>query len=175
MAEYPQHRVHWHRLSDGRMVVIRPVRPDDLARMREFLGQLSVENRYRRFQKWTGPPSDRLARYLVEVDYGLAVAFVCTPDGGEEAPIVGDARFGENPDGESCEFGVMIADDWHNSGIAGLLMDDLIRTARARGLKRMEGLVLATNAAMRRFARGLGFTVSAIPGDSTTVSIVKNL
>jgi hypothetical protein len=39
----------------------------------------------------------------------------------------------------------------------------------------MEGLVLATNSAMLRFARGLGFTVTPIPEDRTTIHVVKNL
>lgn len=48
-------------------------------------------------------------------------------------------------------------------------------TGRRRGLKRMEGLVLATNSAMLRFARGLGFEVVAVPEDRATVRIVKAL
>ena len=64
---------------------------------------------------------------------------------------------------------------WRNSGIAGLLMEALIRSARTRGLKRMESSVLRTNTAMLRFARGLGFEVRTIEGDLTAVSIVKPL
>jgi acetyltransferase len=69
----------------------------------------------------------------------------------------------------------MIADDWRKSGIAGLLMDALIRAARARGVKRMEGLVLRTNGAMLRFARALGFHTEAMPDDATIVLVVKDL
>ena len=175
MAAYPAHLVHSHCLSDGRTVNIRPIRRDDLARARAFLAGLSRENRYRRFQKWIGVPSDKLAHYLADVDYDRHMAFVCTSGPGEDAPIVGDVRYNVNADGESCEFGVMIADAWHNTGIAGLLMDDLIAAARRRGLRRMEGLVLTANPGMLHFARGLGFTVSAIPEDLTTMHVVKEL
>lgn len=65
----------------------------------------------------------------------------------------------------SCEFGVMIADGWRRSGIAGLLMETLMRTARERGPKTMEGLVLRSNPTMLRFARGLGFSVHSVPAN----------
>ena len=175
MADYPAHLVHDHRLFDGRTVTIKPVRLDDLQRVREFLSALSGENRYRRFQKWIKVPSEKLANFLVDVDYDRHMAFVCTTGAGADAQIVGDARYIVNADGESCEFGVMVADAWHNTGIAGLLMDDLFTAARRRGLKRMEGLVLTANSTMLHFARGLGFAVSAIPEDRTTMSVVKEL
>jgi len=175
MADYPAHLVHEHRLFDGRTVTLRPVRPDDSARMQAFLAGLSDENLYLRFQKWIGAPSEKLAQYLTDIDLDRHMAFVCVAGAGRDAPIVGDARYNVNPDGASCEFGVMIADDWHSTGIAGLLMDDLISAARSRGLKRMEGLVLATNSAMLRFARGLGFKVETAPEDRTTAYIVKEL
>jgi hypothetical protein len=41
MAEYSGHLARAHRLFDGRTVTIRPVRPDDFARERRFLGELS--------------------------------------------------------------------------------------------------------------------------------------
>lgn len=175
MADYPAHLVHSHRLSDGRTVNVRPIRRDDVQRAREFLAGLSGENRYRRFQKWISVPSDKLAHYLSDIDYDQHMAFVCTAGSGEDAPIVGDVRYNVNADDESCEFGVMISDAWHNTGIAGLLMDDLIEAARRRGLKRMEGLVLTANPSMLHFARGLGFTVSGIPEDLTTMRVVKEL
>jgi acetyltransferase len=92
---------------------------------------------------------------------------------GEE--LVGEARYVVNPAGDSCEFGIVIADAWHRSGIAGLLMDALIAAARERGLRRMEGLVLTSNFAMLRFARGLGFETSITPEDPTVTRIVKTL
>jgi hypothetical protein len=47
--------------------------------------------------------------------------------------------------------------------------------ARERGIKSMEGLVLAHNAEMLRFGRVLGFETHAVPEDRTTVRIFKIL
>ena len=55
----------------------------------------------------------------------------------------------------------MIADGWRGAGLASSIMRALIRDARARGLKRMEGHVLAENRSMLDLARRLGFAVGA--------------
>ncbi|MGA8051456.1 MAG: GNAT family N-acetyltransferase [Burkholderiales bacterium] len=176
MAEYPAHLEHEHRLFDGRTVTIRPIRPQDDLLERDFIDSgLSGENRYLRFQKWVAAPSDQLIHFLTDVDYDRHMAFVCTVRHGESEEIVGEARYVTNPDGKSCEFGIMIADAWHKSGIAGLLMDDLIRVARAKGLESVEGIVLRNNATMLKFVRALGFEVHHVPEDPVNARVVKKL
>lgn len=175
MAEYPAHLVREHRLFDGRTVIIRPIRSNDDAHEREFMNELSKESWYLRFHKWVNAPSDKLVHFFTDIDYDRHMAFVCAVPDGVGEKLVGEARYVANPDGKSCDLGIMIADSWHKSGIAGLLMDALITSAREHGLERMEGLVLSRNATMLRFARGLGFDVQSIPEDPATKLIVKKL
>ncbi len=175
MADYPADLVREHRLFDGRTVIVRPIRRDDAGRVREFLTGLSGDSRYMRFQKWVHAPSDKLVHFLTDVDYDRHLALVCVARGGDRDEIVGEARYVANPDGRSCELGIVIADAWHKSGIAGLLMEAVIRAARERGLETMEGLVLARNAEMLRFVRALGFEAFRAPDDRTTVRILKKL
>jgi hypothetical protein len=54
-------------------------------------------------------------------------------------------------------------------------VDAMRAVAAARGLKRMEGIVLASNSVMLRFVRALGFRIEPVPEDRTTVRIVKTL
>ena len=173
MAEYPSHLVHEYRLADGRAVTIRPIRRDDEVRERQFLRGLSWETWYLRFHRFVAAPSDSLVHFFTDIDYDSHMALVCTFQGADGEAVVGEARYVINPDPESCDFGIMIADAWHKSGIAGLLMASLIGAARARGLRRMEGLVLSRNRGMLRFARGLGFEVRPLPDDPATHLIVK--
>ena len=77
--------------------------------------------------------------------------------------------------GSSCEFGILIEDAWRRSGIAGLLMEALIRAARARGFATMEGLVLSDNSAMLRFAHALGFEIEHVTDDLKTLRIILKL
>ena len=57
-------------------------------------------------------------------------------------------RYITNPDGETCEFAIVIADDWQRKGLGRRLMSALIEVARARGLRSMIGHVLAENRGM---------------------------
>ena len=176
MVDYPSRLARERRLLDGRMVLIRPIRADDDLLERAFLTSgVSGESRYLRFHKWVGAPSDKLIHFLTDVDYDRHMAFVCIHGEGDDAEVAGEARYVVNPDGKSCEFGVVIADAWRKSGIAGLLMETLIRVARERGLSSMEGLVLRNNPPMLRFARALGFEVHSVPEDPLTLRIVKAL
>ena len=176
MLDYPHQLVRERTLLDGRKVVIRPIRADDDLLVRDFLRSgVSGEGRYMRFHKWVGAPSDKLIHFLTDIDYDHHMAFVCVHGEGDEAEVCGEARYVVNPDGKSCEFGVVIADAWRKSGIAGLLMEALIRVARERGLTSMEGLVLRNNPTMLRFARALGFEAHSAPEDPLTLRIVKAL
>src|SRR5574340_276104 len=116
-------------LADGRTVTIRPIRTDDETAARRFFAGLSGETRRLRFMNFVRSVSEQLVHTFAHVDYDKHMAFVC--EAGEE--IVGEARYIANADGESCEFSVVIADDWHKSGIAGLLMGSIIRYAKASG------------------------------------------
>jgi RimJ/RimL family protein N-acetyltransferase len=175
MAEYPEHLVRAHRLLDGRTVMVRPIRPEDFAPVREFLNELSGESKYMRFQKWVHAPSDQLIHFLTDVDYDRHMALVCTIRHGDRDEIVGEARYVADSLGQTCELGIAIADAWHKSGVAGILMEALIHSARERGLARMDGLVLSTNAEMLRFVRALGFETEPTPEDRTLVRISKIL
>ena len=166
-----------HRLADGRIVMIRPIAPADEDAARRFLAALSADARYARFQKWITEPTQRLLRFMLEVDQQQHVALVCTyrDDNEESERIVGEGRYVVQDDRETCEFGIVVADEWRKTGVAGLLMLALIDTARARGLRRIIGVVLHGNRAMLKFSRALGFTVEANAGERETVLIIKDL
>jgi acetyltransferase len=77
-------------------------------------------------------------------------------EGGAEREIA-VARYITLPDGESCEYAIVIADAWQGRGLGRLMMSALVDTARSRGLKTMIGWVLAVNAPMLRLCGELGF------------------
>jgi len=174
MGDFATHLDQRRTLADGRRVTIRPVQPGDEAAERRFFGRLSCETRRLRFMKFVGALNEQLVHRFTHVDYHRQMAFVCeaTIDGRNE--LVGEARYAAN-NGRSCEFSVVIADDWHKSGIAGLLMHALMRYARASGFETMEGMVLRDNRTMVRFVRALGFEVTPMPEEPTLVRVVRQL
>jgi acetyltransferase len=93
-------------------------------------------------------------------------------DAADGIDIVAGARYYVQADNERCEFAITVADGWQGVGLASRLMRELIQTARVRGLKQMEGFVLAGNSRMVNLARRLGFTVETDP-DDVMVKIVR--
>jgi len=159
------------RLADGRCVTIRPVRATDAPAERAFYAGLSPRTLRLRFHENAAGVNDALMRFYTEVDQERHLAFVCEAEG----RIVGDVRCIAHPGGEACELGIVVADDWHHTGIAQLLMETLAAAARKRGYRSIEGLVLAENSDMLDFVRTLGFETHPMPPAPDTVRVVKRL
>ncbi|MCD6735206.1 MAG: GNAT family N-acetyltransferase [Burkholderiaceae bacterium] len=156
-------------------VTVRPIGPDDVALEAEFIRSLSDETRYQRFMATLREAPSAKLRALTQVDQqrDLAVAATVIRDGHEH--VVGVARYGLDAAGTGCEFAIALADAWHGSGLAGILMRMLIDVARRRGLATMEGIVLATNRKMLELARQLGFRVMPDAQGRDTVRVVRSL
>jgi acetyltransferase len=81
------------------------------------------------------------------------------PDGREQQ--IGVARYITLPDEESCEFAIVVSDEWQGKGVARQLFRRLIDAARERRLKIMTGITLRENARMIDLARSYGFETRA--------------
>jgi acetyltransferase len=147
----------WH-LEDGTDVVVRPIRPEDAIIEKSFVENLSVESRYFRFMSPIHEVSRQMLARFTQIDYDREMALVAvTDEGSADAKIIGVARYVSNPDGQSCEFALTVADDWQGKGIGRQLMQRLMTFARDRGLEIMEGDVLSRNHKMLRLCQALGF------------------
>lgn len=162
---YPAHlATHWV-ARDGTEVSIRPIRPEDAELEVEFVRNLSPESKYFRFMStFRDLPQSVLAR-MTQIDYDREMALVATVEHEGREREVGVCRYAINPDGRSCEFAVVVADDWQGRGLARRLMTLLIESARSRGLKYMTGEFLAENGRMLKFVASLGFALSKNPDD----------
>jgi acetyltransferase len=171
---YPsQHEQVWP-LRGGGDYTVRPIHPDDATMLQDFVRGLSRESRYFRFvSSMQELPASMLSRFTL-IDYDREMALVAmvrerqvAEDGSavEVSRIVGVSRYITNPDRTSCEFSLVIADDFKGQGLGSRLMLSIMEFAREKGLIEIEGLVLANNPAMLKLMRGLGFTVKVFPED----------
>jgi acetyltransferase len=163
---YPSQLAISYQTADGITVSIRPIKPEDADMEQEFVKHLSPEAKYFRFMNTLRELSQAQLIRLTQIDYDREMAFVAIAHQNGEDPEIGVSRYATNPDGESCEFAVVVADAWQGKGIARRLMSVLIDAARNRGLKYMNGDFLAENTRMLRFVASLGFVLSAHPEDS---------
>ena len=164
---YPARLEHVVNLPNGARAIIRPIRPEDSDREADFVRALSPETRYLRFMSTIKElPGPLLAR-LTQIDYDREMALVAITGDGDSEEQIGVCRYVVNPDGESCEFAIVVADAWQRQGLARTMMNLLIEAARERGLKVMEGVFLANNERMLRFVQSLGFHINRDPEDSS--------
>jgi acetyltransferase len=164
---YPEQYVTRWQLPDGRDVTLRPIRPEDAQLEQEFVQGLSAESRYFRFMDTLRELTPKMLARFTQIDYDREMAFLATiDDKGREAEI-GVARYVTNPDGETCEFALVVADAWQRHGIGRRLMELLIEVAQVHGLKGMIGHVLAANSSMLDLCSDLGFRIAESPDGPT--------
>jgi RimJ/RimL family protein N-acetyltransferase len=142
-------------LRSGRSVAIRPIRPDDLNRLRAAHDRLSPESRYSRFLAAKPHLSLADARYLVEVDGRDHFALVATSSADPEQ-ILGVARFVRSrEDPRVAEFAIVVGDAFQREGLASQLLERLADAALEQGIERFTATTLATNEAVHRLIRRL--------------------
>ncbi|MCO5106123.1 MAG: GNAT family N-acetyltransferase [Burkholderiaceae bacterium] len=177
IPRYPTALIDRLPLADGRVVTIRPVLPQDAEATQRFVAGLSLETRYRRFQMGVSALPPRLLRHLTEIDYAdhLALLAAVVDDDGDEIQVA-DARYvadREPGDAEAlpgdADFALVVADDWQGLGLGSELVRRMARAARTRGLARLHGEVLATNAPMLGLLRRFGARVRTRAGDARLV------
>ena len=134
------------------------------------MSKLTPETKYLRFMNSMNELPPAMVTRLTQIDYHYEMAFVATIMVDGEEVQIGVSRYTVNPDGKSCEFAIVVEEDWQSKGLARRLMTVLIETARARGLDYMNGVFLANNERMLKFVQRLGFVLSNDPEDNS----VKN-
>jgi acetyltransferase len=160
---------HW-RAIDGSRMTLRPMLKSDAPLVKESLGQLSSESRRNRFFSAVREFSDETVRRLTDFDPASEFAVVVIrKENGREIPIAG-GRF-VHCDDRRCEFSVLVGDPWQGQRIGHRILRTLIREASRRGLRQMDGYVLADNRAMLKLARAHGFMVDD-SGEGAGVRIV---
>jgi acetyltransferase len=172
---YPSGMAHDATLADGDRIHIRPIRPEDATIEREFVARLSDESKYMRFMQALHELTPEMLSRFTQIDYDreLALLALIERDGAEFE--IGVARYATLADGETCEFAVVVADEWRGKGVASALFKDLVEAARKQRLVRMEGTVLAQNRGMIEFSKSAGFKIEPDPEDRTLVKITLEL
>jgi len=172
---YPEEYAQTLTLRDGTQMVVRPIRPEDRQIEREFVHGLSAESKYFRFMSPLGELSDVALNRFTQIDYDREMALIAVVrENGQETEI-GVARYVVFSDGVRCEFAVAVADAWQRHGVASTLVRKLAEIARARGLRTMEGLVLASNHKMMCLINKLGLRVEPEPGDASMKRVTMDL
>ncbi|MEW8095866.1 MAG: bifunctional acetate--CoA ligase family protein/GNAT family N-acetyltransferase [Candidatus Thiodiazotropha endolucinida] len=172
---YPVNLVNSTQLPNGTNIVIRPIRPEDADLEQTFTRQLSDEAKYFRFMSSIQELTPEMLTRFTQIDYHNEMALIAVTEDGNHEIELGVARYVINPDKKSCEFALVVSDQWQRQGIGHKLMHQLMEVARDRGLEKMEGEVLSNNFKMLDLMKSLYFHISTSPDDNSIKQVVIDL
>jgi acetyltransferase len=154
---------------------VRPVRHDDGEREVAFVSGLSLESRYQRMLSGGTKVTPEWIDSMTHIDYHRHMAFAVTTASNGAEQFVGVGRYVVDSQKSSADVALVLADAWQRKGLGRRLLETLLEHAASAGIREAVGVVLATNVAMLRLARSMGFTVQAEPGDATVRRISRPL
>lgn len=164
--DYPRHWIADVLASDGGVVHLRPIVPDDAERVVRFHAGLSERTRYMRY---FGPTPTLPPRELVRtttVDHQNRVALVAVL-GGEFIAIGIYEGLAADGKPESAEVAFVVADEHQGRGLGPILLEHLAGAAAENGFTRFEAEVLSENPNMVAVFRDAGYQVSRAFDGST--------
>ena len=136
---------------------VRPIRPDDAARLVSFHAHLSPLSVYLRFFTFHPTLSDAEVARFTRVDLENRLALVVTT--GSEIIAVG--RYDRAPASVEAEVAFVVADEYQHHGLGSLLLDELAQAARQRGVESFRADTLAENHTMLDVFRHAGYPVTS--------------
>ncbi|PIU17424.1 MAG: GNAT family N-acetyltransferase [Gallionellales bacterium CG08_land_8_20_14_0_20_59_87] len=172
---YPTHLVSQWQLVDGTDIVIRPIRPEDADLVKRFVHDLSDESKYFRFMNSVQELTEEMLARLTQIDYSREMALVAVTQDQSPETELGVARYAINPDGLSCEFALVVANNIAGKGLGQRLMIALMEAARSKGLEVIEGEVLSHNHNMLKLMNRIGFSIKPHAEDTGIMQVSKRL
>ena len=172
---YPTHLVSQWQLVDGTDIVIRPIRPEDADLVKRFVHDLSDESKYFRFMNSVQELTEEMLARLTQIDYSREMALVAVTQDQSPETELGVARYAINPDGLSCEFALVVANNIAGKGLGQRLMIALMEAARSKGLEVIEGEVLSHNHNMLKLMNRMGFSIKPHAEDTGIMQVSKRL
>jgi acetyltransferase len=165
---YPSELCATWQPREGPPVLLRPIRPEDAQMEQAFVKGLSEHSRHMRFMNTLRELTPAMLARFTQIDYDRELAIIAVQENEGRETELGVARYVMNPDGETCEFAIVVADAWQGKGLARRMLEMLIDVARSRGLRTMMGHILSMNQPMIKLSEKLGFAIADGVDDPTT-------
>lgn len=152
IQETPVHAL----LADGTTVRIRQAGPADRREVQRLYEEMSPQNLRLRFFS-VNPSSARQA--AERVAGGVRSGYRALTAECDER-LVGLAGYEVLPGGSTAEISLAVADDWHDRGVATLLLEQLVDAARTAGITAFSADALAENHDLLKVFHDLGLRVT---------------
>lgn len=165
---------------DGRPIVIRAIRPQDKASLREAFAKLEEQTIQRRFFGAKKELNAQELRWATEIDFVNHVALVAVVEAPGKESIIAVGRYvtlaSEPGRAKSAEVAFIVEEDFQGQGIATLLLRRLAAIAREYGVTQFEAEILPDNQAMLRVFEQSGMPMTVTSGlDSLHVVLLLSV
>ncbi len=171
---YPEKYVKTVELQDGTRVLLRPIKPEDEPLWLEMIGNCSKESLYSRFRYFFHWETHEVATRYCYIDYDREIAIVAELDSGDKRELLGVGRLIADPDHETVEYAILIADAWQQKDLGNILTDYCLEIAEKWNLKKIVAQTTTDNSRMISVFRKRGFEISMNESDAT-VDVIKTL
>ncbi|MCA0008749.1 MULTISPECIES: bifunctional acetate--CoA ligase family protein/GNAT family N-acetyltransferase [unclassified Mesorhizobium] len=152
---------------------IRPIKPADISLYPEFLARISPDDLRLRFLSPRKSFSDQMLKRLTQLDYGRNMAFVALNT--SSGALAGISRISCDPDHTVAEYALLVRTDLQGNGLGWELLSQIVDYARADGIGRIEGIMLAENTRMLAMCREFGFSIRRHPSEPGLVEVTLEL
>ena len=169
---YPKELEEVLSLPDGRIFLLRPVRPEDEPAFQRLFEKLSPEDIRMRFFAPKKALSHPFAARLTQIDYDREMALVLAEAGTAGGEIFGAVHISADPDGECAEYAILLRSDMAGLGLGPLLTRRIVDYSRERGLRELYGEVLRENRPMLRICELFKFQRTSKADDPSVVESV---
>jgi len=171
---YPEKYVKETVLQGGIKILLRPIKPEDEPLWLEMIGSCSKESLYSRFRYFFHWQSHEAATQYCYIDYDRELAIVAEVNENGCKKLIGVGRLIADPDHESVEYAILIADAWQHKDLGNIMTDFCLEIARKWNLKKFIAQTTTDNKRMISVFQKRGFKIDINMQDST-VDVLKEL
>ena len=160
ISPYPKKYEQDWTLTDGRPVLLRPIKPEDEPLEDELWKTFSEETqRFRFFSPMRTWSHATLVKYT-NIDYDREIAIIAELTEQGEKKMIGVVRMiMDPPDFKTAEVAIVVGDPWQGLGLGSKLMDCIIEIAKDKNLETIYGLVLRDNSRAIELFKAKGFGI----------------
>jgi acetyltransferase len=161
---YPRELEESATLSDGRRVILRPIRPEDEEAHQRFFTALTPRDvEFRFLGRYQALPHAEMAHFT-QIDYDREMAFIATaPDAEGRPQTLGVVRAMVDPDQTQSEFALVVRPDLRQTDLTRHLMKKMLRYLVHRRIGSLFCRIRPEDRERRELAAEFGFATRALP------------
>lgn len=158
-GQYPEHIETIRTLTNGKEIMLRPVKISDEPLLKDFFYSLSDQSIYRRFiSSRKDMPHERLQEFVI-IDYTKEMVILAVEEEEEMETVLGVAQYGIDENSHTAEAAFVTRDTHQNLGIGTALLQYLTILAKREGLLGFTAEVLVENSPMLHLFEKMGFDI----------------